>query len=92
VKQYNGPPDATIDGPATSKEPVVHIDIDSVVSGLKATREERCMDNLYRAHEDWVFGKVVGIYDPGIANGPRLYQDLPRPYAQETDTSWVLAV
>lgn len=58
MKQYEGPPEPTSDGPAPSQEPVVHVDIDSVVSGLKATREERCLDGLYRPHEDWIFGKV----------------------------------
>ncbi|KAH8895949.1 hypothetical protein GQ53DRAFT_779273 [Thozetella sp. PMI_491] len=73
VKQYEAPPAPTIDGPAPETDPVVHIDIDSVVSGLKATREERCLDSLYRPHEDWVFGKVKSrneFVDTATLQGP----------------------
>ncbi len=58
VKQYEGPADSTTNDPEPSQESVAHIEIDSVLSGLKGAREERCVDGLYRLHEDWLFGKV----------------------------------
>jgi hypothetical protein len=59
VKQYEGVPacEATDETPA--KDAVVYMDIDTVLSGLKGTQEERHLDGSDQPHEDWLFGKVV---------------------------------
>ncbi|KAH9900451.1 hypothetical protein F4778DRAFT_738993 [Xylariomycetidae sp. FL2044] len=57
VKQYQAPPKP----PATSTDPVTHIDIQQVATGgLKGTNEERCLDFEFREHKDWLFGRVKG--------------------------------
>lgn len=57
VKMYTGPPKP----PATSTDPVVHIDIDqTATAGLKGTSEKRCIDSVVREHSDWIFGSVNG--------------------------------
>lgn len=58
VKQYSTPTSASKDGAVPSQDPIVHIDIETSLSGLKGTREERAMDGSYQQHEDWLFGKV----------------------------------
>lgn len=40
---------------------VSHIDIQQTATGgIKGTSEERAMDNEWREHSDWLFGKVRG--------------------------------
>ncbi|KEZ46449.1 Uncharacterized protein SAPIO_CDS0776 [Scedosporium apiospermum] len=57
IKQFTAPPKA----PNTSTDPVTHIDIQQIATaGLKGTREERCLDNTFRPHSDWIFGSVRG--------------------------------
>lgn len=56
VNQYTAPPKA----PSESTDVVSHIDITQTASGLKSTQEDRCLDDFFRAHADWLFGKVRG--------------------------------
>ncbi|KAI1653054.1 hypothetical protein F4813DRAFT_376074 [Daldinia decipiens] len=57
TKQYQGP--AT--PPNTSAELVTRIDIQQVATaGVKGTAENRCLDNEFREHSDWLFGRVRG--------------------------------
>jgi hypothetical protein len=54
VKQY-------VDAPSESTEPVTHIDIvQTTTGGFQGTTENRCIDGLWREHEDWLFGQVKG--------------------------------
>ncbi|GFF59350.1 hypothetical protein IFM51744_09889 [Aspergillus udagawae] len=53
VSQYEAPPKS----PSTDSRDVVHIDIDQVVPGVSPSRELRCLDDLPRAHTDWLFGE-----------------------------------
>lgn len=40
---------------------VTHVDIQQTATGgLKGTAEDRELDNVYREHSDWLFGKVKG--------------------------------
>jgi hypothetical protein len=75
VQQFDGPGSP----PSESKDPVTHIEIAQTVSGgIQGTTEKRCIDGLWREHEDWMFGKVKGqtiwikaedIKDPYLAKG-----------------------
>lgn len=56
VNQYQGPPKP----PSTETDVVTHIDITQSASGLTSTQENRCLDNLFREHSDWLFGAVKG--------------------------------
>lgn len=56
VKQFEAPPKA----PNTSTDPVTHIEITQTASGLKSTQENRCVDDTFREHDDWLFGNVKG--------------------------------
>lgn len=57
MKQYEGPPKP----PSTSTETATHIDIQQIATaGMKGTREERCLDTVFRPHSDWIFGNVKG--------------------------------
>ncbi|PKS06336.1 hypothetical protein jhhlp_007084 [Lomentospora prolificans] len=57
IKQYIAAPKA----PNTATDPVTHIDIQQIATGgLKGTREERCLDSVFRPHSDWIFGNVRG--------------------------------
>ena len=57
VNQYEAPPKP----PNTSTDIFTHIDIDQSASGLTSTQENRCLDNEYRDHTDWLFGSVRGV-------------------------------
>ncbi|KFH44515.1 hypothetical protein ACRE_047080 [Hapsidospora chrysogenum ATCC 11550] len=46
--------------PNESTDPVTHIDIEQSASGLSSTHEKRCLDETFRPHEDWLFGKCRG--------------------------------
>ncbi|SPN96699.1 uncharacterized protein DNG_00219 [Cephalotrichum gorgonifer] len=46
--------------PSTATEPVTHVDIEQIASGLTSTHEARCLDSVFRDHEDRIFGKVKG--------------------------------
>lgn len=59
INQYEGPPKP----PNTSTETFTHIDIEQSASGLSSTTENRCADNTYREHSDWLFGNVKGKTD-----------------------------
>ncbi|KAI9172036.1 hypothetical protein HJFPF1_01528 [Paramyrothecium foliicola] len=56
VNQYDAPPKP----PNTSNDIFTHIDIEQSASGLTSTQENRCLDNEYRDHTDWLFGSVRG--------------------------------
>ena len=56
INEYDAPPKP----PNTSTDVYTHIDIDQSASGLSSTQENRCLDNEYREHSDWLFGKVRG--------------------------------
>jgi hypothetical protein len=57
VTQYEGPPSP----PSDAAAPVMHIDIQQVVTGgVKGTTENRCLDDMFREHSDWLFGSVKG--------------------------------
>ncbi|KAF7548159.1 hypothetical protein G7046_g8771 [Stylonectria norvegica] len=56
VTQYQAPPKA----PNTSTDLVTHIDITQSASGLTSTQENRCLDDTFREHTDWLFGAVKG--------------------------------
>ncbi|CAM1507220.1 Fc.00g068610.m01.CDS01 [Cosmosporella sp. VM-42] len=56
VTQYTAPPKP----PATGTDIVTHIDITQSASGLSSTQENRCLDNEFREHSDWLFGDVKG--------------------------------
>ncbi|KAK2600233.1 hypothetical protein QQS21_005029 [Conoideocrella luteorostrata] len=56
VNQYDGPPKP----PNESTETFTHVDIDQSASGLTSTQENRCLDNTWREHSDWLFGNVKG--------------------------------
>ncbi|KAI5867078.1 hypothetical protein GGS23DRAFT_593810 [Durotheca rogersii] len=64
VKQYQGAPRAAVETePAAAEDEVAtHIDIEQAVggAGLKGTTEHRCLDNRFREHADWLFGRVRG--------------------------------
>ncbi|KAI0175971.1 hypothetical protein GGR52DRAFT_338771 [Hypoxylon sp. FL1284] len=63
VKQYQGPPSPTA---ASETKPaggddVTHVDIQQVATaGVKGTAENRCLDDAFRDHSDWLFGHVRG--------------------------------
>ncbi|QUC18220.1 uncharacterized protein UV8b_02461 [Ustilaginoidea virens] len=46
--------------PNESTETFTHVDIEQSASGLTSTHENRCLDNMYRDHTDWLFGTVKG--------------------------------
>lgn len=56
VNQYEAPPKP----PSTSTDVVTHIDIAQTAAGLSTTHENRCLDDVYREHSDWLFGDVRG--------------------------------
>ncbi|KAI5466646.1 hypothetical protein BGZ63DRAFT_3632 [Mariannaea sp. PMI_226] len=56
INQYQAPPKP----PSTATDVVYHVDITQTASGLKSTQENRCLDNEFRPHADWLFGKVKG--------------------------------
>lgn len=57
VNQYDAPPKP----PNTATDVVTHIDIAQAVSGgLTGTQENRCLDDCWREHSDWLFGSVKG--------------------------------
>lgn len=56
VTQYEGPPNP----PSESTDIVTHIDIVQSAGSLSSTQENRCADDVYREHSDWLFGNVRG--------------------------------
>ncbi|KAJ2892200.1 hypothetical protein MKZ38_010136 [Zalerion maritima] len=60
VKQYTAPASAPADPSFPQNQKVTHVDIEQVAAGLSGTTELRCLDNEFRPHEDWLFGKVKG--------------------------------
>jgi hypothetical protein len=68
VKHYDGEPTPSEDDEPAAPGTCSCIDIVQSASGLTSTRENRCVDNRWRKHEDWMFGKVHGrtfwISDP----------------------------
>ena len=57
INEYEAPPTA----PNTSSTDIVtHIDIEQSASGLSNTHEKRCLDDTFREHSDWLFGKCRG--------------------------------
>ena len=57
VNQYEAPPKPPNDA---STDIVTHIDIEQIATGLSSTIENRCVDNTWREHSDWLFGTVKG--------------------------------
>ncbi|CAG9954714.1 unnamed protein product [Clonostachys rosea f. rosea IK726] len=56
VNEYEAAPKP----PNTATEIFTHIDIEQTAAGLSSTHERRCVDDTWREHEDWLFGKVKG--------------------------------
>lgn len=56
VNQYEAPPKP----PNESTDIVTHIDIEQFATGLSGSVENRCVDDTYRDHSDWLFGNVRG--------------------------------
>lgn len=56
INQYEAPPKA----PNTATDIVTHIDILQSASSLTSTQENRCLDDFFRDHYDWLFGNVKG--------------------------------
>ncbi len=57
VKQWEGPPSP----PSEAAGPATHIEIaQTLTGGLKGTTENRCLDWVFREHEDYMFGRVEG--------------------------------
>ncbi|KAM5356198.1 hypothetical protein ACJ41O_002844 [Fusarium nematophilum] len=56
INQYSAPPKP----PNTSTDVFTHIDIVQSASGLTSTQENRCLDETFREHSDWLFGAVTG--------------------------------
>jgi len=57
VKQYEGPPSP----PSEDSKPATHIEIEQTATGgIKGTTENRCLDQTWREHSDWMFGTVRG--------------------------------
>jgi hypothetical protein len=56
INQYEAPPKP----PNQSTEIYTHLDIEQSASGLTSTQENRCLDNEFREHTDWLFGTVRG--------------------------------
>ncbi|KAK8924738.1 hypothetical protein MANI_002584 [Metarhizium anisopliae] len=95
VNQYEAPPKP----PNESTGTVVHIDIDQSASGLTNTQENRCLDNTYRDHTDWLFGHVKGrstwvgldeIEDAYLKNGWEAEADgkLIFSHVESLDAGW----
>ncbi|KAL2685080.1 hypothetical protein Neosp_006175 [[Neocosmospora] mangrovei] len=56
INQYQAPPKP----PNTSTDVFTHVDIVQSASGLTSTKENRCLDETFREHSDWLFGNVKG--------------------------------
>lgn len=56
INQYTAPPKP----PNEATDLYTHIDITQSASGLSSTQENRCLDNTFRDHSDWLFGSVKG--------------------------------
>ena len=56
VNEYEAPPKP----PNESTETFTHIDIVQSASGVSNTNENRCVDDVWREHSDWLFGTVKG--------------------------------
>ncbi|KAJ4196530.1 Hypothetical protein NCS54_00062500 [Fusarium falciforme] len=56
INQYTAPPKP----PNTSTDLFTHVDIVQSASGLTSTKENRCLDETFREHSDWLFGNVKG--------------------------------
>ncbi|CAH0001095.1 unnamed protein product [Clonostachys byssicola] len=56
VNEYEAAPKP----PNAATEIFTHIDIEQTAAGLSSTHERRCVDDTWREHEDWLFGKVKG--------------------------------
>jgi hypothetical protein len=58
VKQFVAPPSPPAD---PANPPVTHVEIEQTgTGGLKGSTEKRCLDNTFRDHSDWLFGRVKG--------------------------------
>lgn len=96
INQYTAPPKP----PSTATDVVTHIDITQTASGLKSTQEDRCIDDFFRGHADWLFGKVRGksswvsleeIDDEFLKTGWLVEGDgkLLKSYVESQDDDWI---
>jgi hypothetical protein len=95
VNQYEAPPKP----PAESTDIFTHIDIEQSASGLTNTQENRCLDDTFRDHTDWLFGHVKGrtawvtldqIEEAYLKNGWEVEADgkLITSHVESQDAGW----
>ncbi|KAF4452420.1 hypothetical protein FALBO_16173 [Fusarium albosuccineum] len=96
INQYQAPPKA----PNTSTDTFTHIDITQSASGLTNTHENRCADETFREHSDWLFGSVKAkskfitldeLDDDFLKQGWLVEGDghFLMSYAESQDNGWV---
>lgn len=102
VNAYEAPPKP----PNTAADTIVtHIDIVQTAAGLSSTHEQRCVDDTFREHSDWLFGKVRGktrwvsldeITDEWLkkdweleGEGGSAGKNFVNSYVESVDNSWV---
>ncbi|KAF5025309.1 hypothetical protein F66182_2642 [Fusarium sp. NRRL 66182] len=96
INQYSAPPKP----PNTSTDVFTHIDITQSASGLSSTQENRCLDDTFREHSDWLFGSVKGrsrfitldeVEDAFLKEGWLAESDVKfiQSYVESVDNGWI---